>query len=283
MSTIAWFGCTVKKPLRDNDALMKPIVDRFVPERLGAAGDRLATYKVLEQSATGPVVLIAAYTSRMGAAVRVLRRGAGGDFDLAAESAENWALAGNDSQIRLEDLDFDGRPEAIVYFLGGRLSTGWIFKWDGTMLRNLTPTTRNNDREVSLLLSPAVYDLEHSGALSIVATRVIENIGPGQQARNPAYVYRLGASGYEMQKGILGIMGFRADVDPRGNIRPFRLVADSTPPWKIPHRVAAEAASRAAPDAAEATRLRRPSSAPASPATLSSFAARTYRPPFPAE
>jgi hypothetical protein len=214
------------------DAL-KAIVERFTPERLGTGGDRLANYKVLEGPANDPAVIIASYTGRMGAAIRVLRRRPSGEFDVAAESPENWALAGNDSQVRVEDLDFDGRPEVIVYFLGGRLSTGWILKWDGATLRNLTPTTKNGDRETSLVLSPAVYDLEHKGALSIVATRTVENIGPGQQARNPAYVYRLGASGYEMQRGILGIMGFRADVDPRGNLRPFRLVADSTPPWTL--------------------------------------------------
>jgi hypothetical protein len=28
-------------------------------------------------------------------------------------------------------------------------------------------------------------------------------------------------------------MGFRADVDPRGNQRSFRFVQDSTPPWRI--------------------------------------------------
>jgi hypothetical protein len=28
-------------------------------------------------------------------------------------------------------------------------------------------------------------------------------------------------------------MGFRADVDPSGNVRPFRLVQDSAPPYKM--------------------------------------------------
>ena len=36
-----------------------------------------------------------------------------------------------------------------------------------------------------------------------------------------------------MEKGILAVMGFRADVDPRGNQRAFSLVQDSTPPWSL--------------------------------------------------
>ncbi|WP_433507949.1 hypothetical protein ACQP04_16705 [Pseudonocardia halophobica] len=63
----------------------------------------------------------------------------------------------------------------------------------------------------------------------------------------------------------------------------FGSSADRTPAWKIPNRVAADAATGAAPDSADARRLRRPSSAPARPATARTFDVRTYRPPVPEE
>jgi hypothetical protein len=219
------------------DAALQPVVDRFYPTgRLNPANadERHACYEVLETaSSQEPTLVIAAYTDRAAGAIRILRRGAGGEFEVAADSPLTWALSGTDCQIQVQDLDFDGRSEAIVYFLGTRASSGWVVRWDGSALVSLTPTRVVDGRESSLLLSPVVYDLEHKGALRIVAAKVIEQLGPGQQARNPAFVYRLGSSGYEMEEGILGIMGFRADVDPRGNVRVFRFVQDSIPPWRI--------------------------------------------------
>lgn len=212
-------------------------VDRFYPiERLhpATAEERHACYEVLETDPTQePTLIIAAYTDRSTGAVRVLKRSAEGAFQVVADNPDTWALSGTDCQIHLHDLNVDGQLEAIVYFRGPRASTGWILKWDGAALVNMTPSQTNGGRETSVLLSPIVYDLEHTGSLRIVAPKVIELLGPGQQARNPAFVYRMGASKYEAEKAILAIMGFRADVDPRGNQRVFQFVQDSTPPWRI--------------------------------------------------
>ena len=219
------------------DAALRQDVDQFYPaERLktSSPSERYACYEVLERTQTGESsVVLAAYTDRAAGAIRVLRRTSGGMFEVAYDNPANWALPGTDCQVRLHDLDFDGRQEAIVYFLGVRASPGWIVQWDGSTLRNLTPTDPNGERLSSLLLSPAVYDLEHTGSLRVVAAREIERPGPREQPRNPAFVYRFGSSGYEMEKGILGVMGFRADVDPRGNQRSFRLVQDSLPPFTL--------------------------------------------------
>jgi hypothetical protein len=219
------------------DGDLQAVVDRFYPlERLHPAtpGERYTCYGVLESTSTdGPSLVIAGYTDRSTGVIRVLRRGDRGTFDVVAENPDAWVLSGTDCDVRLQDLDFDGRQEAIVYFLGVRASTGWILKWDGGKLVSLTPTTSSAGRDSSLLLSPTVYDLDHQSSLRVVAPKAIEQMGPGQMARNPAFVYRLGPSRYEMEKGILAIMGFRADVDPRGNERAFRLIQDSVPPWVL--------------------------------------------------
>jgi hypothetical protein len=222
---------------QSENVALRALVDRFYPaERLnpGSASERFACYQVLEATPLGePALVIAAYTDRSAGAIRVLRRNASGAFEVAGDNPAGWVLPGSDCRIRLEDLDFDGRQEALVYFLGLRASSGWILGWDGTTLVNLTPTRSEGARQSSLLLGPTVYDLEHNGSLRIVALREVERPGPGEQPRNPAFVYRLGPSGLQMEKGILAVMGFRADVDPRGNLRAFRLTQDSVPPWTL--------------------------------------------------
>ncbi len=57
--------------------------------------------------------------------------------------------------------------------------------------------------------------------------------------------------------------------------------ADATPPWKIPNRVATDPASNAAPDTADTTRLRRPTSAPTAPAAVNARLNRNNRPANP--
>ncbi len=219
------------------DPALQQVVDRFYPiDRLKPPNEdeRLSCYRVIERTATNePALVIAAYTDRTTGAIRVLRRTAGGTFEVAQDNPDTWVLRGTGCEMSSRDLDFDGRPEAIVYFLGGRAAPGWILKWDGTTLKNLTPTRTDNGRDTTLLLEPAVYDLEHKGSLRVIAASVIERPGPGERPRNPAFVYRLGPAGFEMEKGILAVMGFRADVDPRSNERAFRLVQGSEAPWTL--------------------------------------------------
>jgi hypothetical protein len=135
--------------------------------------------------------------------------------------------------VRLNDLDFDGRPEVFVTFAGPRASVGWVVRWDGARLLNLTPTQIAGGREHSLLLNPAVYDLEHRGSLRVVAARDFVSPPPGVPASQPAYVYRLGPAALEVEGSLLAIMGFRADVNPASNLRTFRVVTDSAAPYTV--------------------------------------------------
>jgi hypothetical protein len=216
---------------------MQSIVDQFYPaDRLkpADAAERQSAYAVLQQtSANDPSLVIAAYTNRSSGAVRVLRVAAGGVVKVVYDSPDSWLLPGGRCTIRLHDVDFDGQPEAFVYFQGVRASVGWIFACNGSALTNLTPTIVSDGRDSSLLLGPVVYDLEHRGTLRVIAARSIENPAPDQRPRNPAFVYRLGTSGFVAEKSILAVTGFRADVDPSGNLRPFRLVQDSRPPFTL--------------------------------------------------
>ena len=220
---------------RQVPTLVQAIVDRFYPERLGAlsAPEAFTTHAVLEGSDDNPGMVLATYTNRAAGAVRVLARSAAGTWDVASESPEFLLLPGGRCGIRLVDLDFDGRPEALISFQATRAITTWVFRWDGSRLISLTPTQLARDGEVSQLLSAFTWDLDHMGPLRIIAERVVERPGPGQRPRNPAFVYRLGPDGYEVENTVVAVMGFRADVDARSNLRPFRLIQDSEPPFTM--------------------------------------------------
>jgi hypothetical protein len=142
-------------------------------------------------------------------------------------------MPGGRCAIRLRDVDFDGQPEAFVSFQGVRASTGWIFKWDGTTLRNLTPTESVQGRVSSLLLDPALYDLDHQGPLELIAARTVERQVPGTRSSSPAYVYGLTEAGFAVQGSVIAVIGYRADVDARSNLRSFRLIEDSAAPYRL--------------------------------------------------
>jgi hypothetical protein len=218
---------------------LQEVVDRFYPaDRLkpADAAERRSCLQVLDATgANEPAAVLAVYADRSNGAVRVLRRNDAGAFEPVYDHPPGWTLPGTRTRcvIRMHDVDFDGRAEAFVYFEGVRASVGWIFRWDGSRLTSLTPTRSDGTRESSLLINPAVYDLDHAGSLRVIAARDIGAPPPGVPAPYPAFVYRLGPSGFEPEASILAVMGFRADVDPRGNLRSFRTVTDSSPPFTL--------------------------------------------------
>lgn len=205
-------------------------VDRLQPRN---ASERYACYQALDTPVSGHELLVVAYTDRSNGAVRVLRRNTMGAFEVVFDNPTTWDLSGRDCVVRLNDVDLDGQPEVFVYFFATRYSSGWIFQWDGSRLENLTATELENGRESSIMFGPTVYDLHHEGAKRVVAARDIANTAPGVRPRNPAFVYRLGPSGLEVEGTALLALGFRADVDPAANQRFFRLVTDSTPPLTL--------------------------------------------------
>jgi hypothetical protein len=215
---------------------LQPVLDQFYPaDRLKPlnAAERQSCSAPLDAPGGGSSVLLAGYTNRSAGALRLLRRAADGPYRVTFDNPDSWLLPGSRCAIRLRDVDFDGQPEVFVYFQGVRASSGWIFKWDGTTLRNLTPTETVEGRASSLLLDPQLYDLDHQGALEVIAARIVERPAAGVRSRNPAFVYGLTESGYAAQGSLLAVAAYRADVDPRSNLRAFRLLEDSTGPYRL--------------------------------------------------
>ena len=56
---------------------------------------------------------------------------------------------------------------------------------------------------------------------------------PASDRRNPAFVYGLTEAGYAVQGSLLAVAAYRADVDPRSNLRAFRLLEDSAGPYRL--------------------------------------------------
>jgi hypothetical protein len=215
---------------------LQPTLDQFYPvDRLKplTGAERQSCSAELPTGAGQLPAVLAGYTTRSTGALRLLRRTGAGSFEIAFDSPDNWTMPGSRCAIRLRDVDFDGQPEAFVNFQGVRASSGWVFKWDGTTLRNLTPTESVDGRVSSLLLDPALYDLDHEGPLELIAARAVERQVPGTRSRYPAYVYGLTETGFTVQGSVVAVVGYRADVDPRSNLRSFRLIEDSAGPYRL--------------------------------------------------
>ncbi len=220
----------------DQSLDLPALVDPFYPtDRLEpvTTAERQSCGAVLSGTTGSPTAVIAGYTNRASGAIRILQRTSTGAFAATFDHPESWALPGSRCTIRLRDVDFDGRPEVFVYFHAVRASAGWVFKWDGASLSNLTPTRTAEGRVWSLLMDPTTYDLDHRGPLEIIAAREVERLGPGTRSHSPAFVYRLGAAGFEVDGALLVVAAYRADVDPRSNSRSFRLLEDSKGPFRL--------------------------------------------------
>lgn len=220
----------------DQSLDIQALVDSFYPSsRLTTttAAERESCAAVLSGTAESPTTVVAGYTNRSSGAIRVLQRTGAGAFAVTFDHPEAWVLPGSRCTIRLRDVDFDDRPEVFVYFHAVRGAAGWVFRWDGTSLTNLTPTRTTEGRVSSLLVDPTTYDLDHRGPLEIIAAREVERLGPGMRSRSPAFVYRLGSSGFEVDGTLLVVAAYRADVDPRSNSRSFRLLEDSKGPFRL--------------------------------------------------
>ena len=217
---------------------LEQTVSQFYPEHLKPVdeSERQTCYATLSRTpANEPAVVLAAYADRTNGAVRVLQRNARGEMEIAFDGRDRWPLPGTrvGCAIGLYDFDFDGRQEALINFRAVRSAVGWVFKWDGSTLTSLTPMDRSSGRESSALQDAVVWDLDHKGSLSLIAAREIAPTAPGVPARTPAFVYRLGPNGFEQSSSLLAVAGYRADIDPRQNLRAFRIIGDSTPPYRL--------------------------------------------------
>jgi hypothetical protein len=155
------------------------IVETFFPQALidksledhaqgGPSPFRVSAYAVGDLTGDGSIFIVAAYSNGFGGSIRVLRK-TGTDFVLVYESSAE-KMGGDFPDVKLMDIDADGRPEVIVKFTSPRGPRGvWVFKWTGSVLNLISPSETDEYGYRDTLLSESSFiDLDGDGKLEIV-------------------------------------------------------------------------------------------------------------------
>jgi hypothetical protein len=157
------------------------LVKQFFPQRLidessedfangGPPPFQATAFALADLNRTGAnEFIVAAYSNGFSAAILVLKKQ--GDSAVVVDTPDLRLLAGITPGIRVIDLDNDQRPEIIVSFTSARgPSADWVFRWTGTALSLIGPTSVDENGDVSSKLSEADFsDLNNDGVLEIIS------------------------------------------------------------------------------------------------------------------
>lgn len=163
-------------PLSSDDDLVK----QFFPQRLidesvedfangGPSPFTAMAFAPADLNHTGTnEFIVAAYSNGFSAAILVLKR-QGNSAAVVAEP-DLRLLAGIQPSVRLIDLDKDQRPEVLVSFTSARgPSADWLFRWTGSALSLIGPSSTDANGDVTTQLSNADFvDLNNDGVLEII-------------------------------------------------------------------------------------------------------------------
>ena len=221
------------------------IVDQFYPQTLvdkadpqGSGGvplSRKSCFVVFDSFSDGtPQTIIAGYSNGANGAVRVIRAGDNHVYSVVYEPG-NLDLDGVDCQAELVDVQGDGVKEVLIAFRSFRGPSGdWIFRWDGSQLRSLGPTTMDEDGfESSVLSDSSLIDFDHTGPLSLIA--LANATRPEDGAPAVVYnVYKLSGYKFVFDKPLLYSSPFvRRKGEPETVKETFPLPGSSAGPYTL--------------------------------------------------
>jgi hypothetical protein len=216
------------------------IAGQFFPQRLvdesneifnqgGPRPSRNMDFVVADLNGVGASdFIIVAYTNGFSGAIRVLRKQSSTAFLVAEPDLPT--LGGIIPKVELVDIDNNRRPEVIVSFSSARGSAAdWVFKWNGTALVLIGPTSgENENRHVSTLLSEAAFiDLDGDGILEIVNSPQLGPVANDETELNPDQinkfeVFKFDGNIYGIWKSLNFIHTFiRSNGGPVEGIRQF--------------------------------------------------------------
>ena len=198
-------ACLVMAPAYGVAQSTQDIVNQFYPtNRLSTdPEDRQTCFGVHTSLNDEPMVIIAGYTDLDDGVVRVLTRDGAGTFGVGYEVPAKYGITGSNCSVDMVDVDFDGQLEALLTFGAHGGSQGWLFRWNGAQLTNLTPTTIANDRERSELFSPGVIDITHSGWMQILSLGSSEPLAENEPTSNPDEIYEAFSGVYARSRFVL--------------------------------------------------------------------------------
>jgi hypothetical protein len=219
------------------------IAAQFYPQRLVEAAeragdvpvDRRQCQAVVDTVPSGaPRTILAAYTNTSSAAMLMLQSDGGGGFRVAASEPQGLDLFGSDCDVKLLDVDRDGRPEIIVTFSMMVNDITWVMKWDGQQLVNLTPLERNPDGTgMSLLRNAELVDVDNDGIPEITVLGQYPPPSDGSPAK-PDSVFKLSGGSYVETEPIVGLWVFeRSTGAPETDRVPVPLPAGARGPFTL--------------------------------------------------
>lgn len=206
----------VVAPLAAQAPTVDTIVAQFYPQQLVELAqkasdtvERRQCAAVYDKQASGaPRTIVAAYTNTSSAAIRILQADGSGGFRVTAAEPQGLDLFGEECEVKLLDLDRDGRPEIVVTFSVMVNEVAWVMKWDGQQLVNLTPTAANGDGTLATVLNNADFvDLDNDGVPEIYVVGQYPPPSDGSAAK-PDRIYTLSAGRYAQTESVVGVWVF---------------------------------------------------------------------------
>jgi hypothetical protein len=148
---------------------VEQIVEEFFPQELidesqadfkkgGPAPFRARAFALADLDGTGTAnYIVAAYTNGFRARIRVLKL-QGSTPTLIAEPNLRL-LGGIFPAVELVDIENDGRPEVVIHFSSATASLfDWVFKWTGTELRLIGPSSVDEHGDTFTSLGDSNFD-----------------------------------------------------------------------------------------------------------------------------
>lgn len=229
---LAVAGCGTPAQAQDLSA----VVQQFFPSSLRDGVDFVEhqCHAVWRTDGQGPALLIAGYASGTLGEVRVIARSANEWSVVSAPTGDEFA--GESCNIDLVDVDGDGSMEAHVQFAVRSVTTDWIYRWTGTQIVSMTPTTPQSalgGNRTTNLMKASLFDLDGDGALEIVSTS-----SPPQDPDEPVVadeIYALGGgTEYGLDRRIVGLWYFeRTQGTPSAESRLVRVPTGASGPFSM--------------------------------------------------
>ena len=211
------------------------IVDRFYPvEALPVDGpeERRSCFAIYQSDATGPTTVIAGYSNMSRAMVRVLSRGAGGAFAVAAQSPPSLMMLGNHCEIALEDVEGDQANEIVFTLTVGVDSVMWLLRWTGTQLENRTPTEPDEgSMVVSALVNATILDLAHDGSRQVYVKHASIHLDEPQRQANQLFTNSPG--GFAFNRDVLAAARFVVQDPAELDWTTFRAIVNRPGPYAL--------------------------------------------------
>jgi hypothetical protein len=236
------------------------IAAQFYPQRLVDLGeragdvpvDRRQCQAVVDTLPSGaPRAIVAGYTNTSSAAILMLQSDGSGGFRVAASEPQALDLFGAECEVKLLDVDRDGRPEIAITFSVMVNDLTWVMKWNGQQLVNLTPLERNPDGTgISLLRNAEFVDVDNDGILEIAVVGQYPPPADGSPAK-PDSVFKLSGGTYVETEPVVGLWMFeRSTGAPETDRMTVSLPAGARGPFTL-HIVNGEAGGRSRVTSAE--------------------------------